>query len=130
MPKSAKRNNIKFAKSVIKKHVSGMAEKSWHEIYGMLTHSTTEQDTPKHHMLKHESMCIKELILLNKLIKILMVRVNTAPLSDSNLHYKGLHPRVKPGLSSLAAVFTSHFVAVHTGGCTALGHYCVYVSFS
>lgn len=80
--------------------------------------------------LKHESVCIKELTLLNKLIKILMVHVNTDPLSDSNLHYKDLHPRVKPGLSSLAAAFTSHFVAVHTGGCTALSHYCVYVSFS
>ncbi|GAA6100414.1 uncharacterized [Tachysurus ichikawai] len=49
-----------------------MAEKSWQEIYGMLTHSAAEQDTPKHRKLKHESMCIRELILLNKLIKILM----------------------------------------------------------
>lgn len=53
----------------------------------MLTESTTVQAG-----LEAGSTCIKEPTLLNRLIKILMVRVNTGSLSDSHLHYKSPNP--------------------------------------
>lgn len=57
----------------------------------------------------NENICIKKLILLNTLIKILMWHVNTSALSDSDLHWNDL---IRPGWASLF-ITSSLYLTLH-----------------